>query len=178
MPRTRARTADALDFYRTPEWAVVRFLSAWAPTIEAPRAILEPAAGDGALLGPLRRTWPEATIDAFDIQPGSDVVRERAFWFDDEPHGYDLVITNPPYSLAASFVTYGLRKLNRGGWLVLHGRDGWLNAKERAWVPVPVAKYTLRERPSYRGESTDFTESAWFVFRKGARRKWYRGFWI
>jgi hypothetical protein len=164
------------DFYRTPDWAIEAILRRLAQEL-TPRTILEPAAGDGALLGPLRRAWPEATIDAYDIAPQHDAVIKRPFWFDDTPQRYELVITNPPYSAAGDFVAYGLTRLARRGWLVLGPlRLAFLASQERRAMfrrDEPDV-FVLPQRPSFRNGRSDFSDYAWFVWHEGRRRRWGR----
>lgn len=163
------------DFYATPEWVIARFLAAFGPSIPAAtNRILEPSAGDGALLNPLREWWPEARIDAYDIDPRHPDVQARDFWFDDGPEHYDLVITNPPYVHAEAFVQYGLSKLNPGGHLALLLRLGFLGSQERAplWRrSMCESIYVLSERPSFKRGATDFSEYMWAVWKQGSKRK-------
>lgn len=172
----------AHDYYRTPEWVVQRFLDAWAPTIDAPRSVLEPAAGDGALLPPLRCTWPDATIDAWDIEPRHEGIKRRDFfWFEDTPQRYDLVITNPPFRAAEEFVHYGRSRLRPGGHLALFLRLGFLGgqARKALWLQHPLTElYAMSQRASFRPDSssTDWYEYAWFVWREGSRRRWWKGY--
>lgn len=96
------------DFYRTPEWAIAAVLRRLA-RLCTPASILEPCAGDGALLGPLRATWPHATVDAFDVEPREHpAIVARPTWVDDTPARYDLVITNPPFIAAEEILRYGI----------------------------------------------------------------------
>lgn len=167
-----ARAAD--DFYSTPEWVLERFLRSFAPTIAAPARILEPAAGDGALLSLLADCWPAAQLDAFDLHSRHTGVTQRDFWFDDGPERYDLVITNPPYVHAEAFVRYGLEKLAPGGRLALLLRLGFLGSLQRRelWQQsMAETIWVLSERPSFRNGTTDFSEYAWFVWKQGSRRK-------
>jgi hypothetical protein len=164
------------DFYQTPEWAIEALLRRLARFM-TPRSILEPAAGNGALLGPLRRTWPDATVDAFDIAPQHEAVIKRAFWFDDTPQRYDLVITNPPFSHAMEFVQYGLSRLAPGGYNVDLLRLAFLESEERSpfFRRNEPDVFVLSARPSFRNGQTDpKTAYAWFVWREGRRRSWGR----
>lgn len=161
------------DFYATPAWAIDDFLERFAATIPAPERILEPCAGDGAFLEPLRRTWPAALIDAFDLTPRHSDVLGRDAWMDDGEERYDLVITNPPYKHAEAFVGYGLSKLKKSGRLALLLRLGFLGSKHRRrlWRTLPAESiWVLPERPSFRGGKTDFSEYGFFVWKQGSVR--------
>lgn len=171
MVATVARAEN--DFYRTPEWASQAIVRRLQEQLH-PRRILEPAAGDGALLASLRAAWPEATIDAYDVEPRHPSVVKRDFWFDDTPQRYDLVMTNPPFSHAMEFVRYGLSKLDEGGRLVLLLRLAFLESEERAsfFKRNEPDVYVLSARPSFRNGATDpKTAYAWFVWRHGRRRR-------
>ena len=65
-------------FYRTPPEVTRAFLARLR--IARPATILEPAAGDGAMLDELARRWPEAKIDAYDVAPQHPRVSQVEFW--------------------------------------------------------------------------------------------------
>jgi hypothetical protein len=76
----------------------------------------------------------------------------------------DLVITNPPYSLAQEFIetSMGLAKvavvmLLRLNYLASERRSAFMRAH-------PPDVYVLPNRPSFTGKGTDATEYAWFVW--------------
>lgn len=166
------KTEELVDFFPTPSEVTTDVVRVIKRTL-MPARILEPAAGAGAMLGPLRTAWPAAQVDAFDVSPQHPDVQARAFWFDDEPGGYDLVITNPPFSLAREFVDYGLAKLNAGGVLALLLPDGFMHSKERrAWWPKnrPHHVYPLSSRPSFRNGTTDIRDYSWFIWRNTGRK--------
>lgn len=161
------------DFYSTPPDCLRDLLSAWDPD-PAPHSILEPAAGAGALLAPLRERWPAATIDAYDIQPRHDAVRQRDVWSGDLSRTWDLVITNPPYSKAREFVEAHWLLAER--YLVLLLKLAFFESIERrGWwrQRMPAHVYVLSHRPSFRnGASEPRTAYAWFVWtpRRRVRR--------
>jgi len=78
------------DFYETHESMVQQLLD--REKIEG--TVLEPACGHGAITRVLSRITP--LWSAYDIQMGTD--------FLDEKEQYDIVLTNPPYSLAFEFI--------------------------------------------------------------------------
>lgn len=158
-----------LDFYSTPTWATDVFLDVLKSRIAPPAKILEPSAGDGALLDPIARTWPAADIDARDIAPppeASDIVHAD-FFFNDTPDAYDLVVTNPPYAYAESFVWLGLSKLNTSGHLALLLRIGFIGPAERSEMwrnHMPKWAFVLKQRPKFKANATDSQPSAWMVW--------------
>jgi hypothetical protein len=161
------------DFYETPEWlteAIMPSLHRWFGY--SCRRILEPASGNGAIVRVLERWFPEARIDAGDIQNGQD------FLTHEYSGSYDLIITNPPYSLAMEFVerayTYhnsvphGLLSMNRGLVAMLL-RLNFLGSQERApWFRLfgghTPSIYVSPRRPDFTGDGGDSTEYAWFVW--------------
>ncbi len=160
------------DFYRTPDWAIAAVLRRLT-RLCAPSSVLEPCAGDGALLAPLRACWPSATIDAYDIEPRHPAVA-RPTWTDDTPQRYDLVITNPPFIAAEEILRYGISRLRAGGRIALLLRLGFLASQERRPLyrrHYPEFVFVLSERPSFRSGTTDATDYAWFVWREGRRAR-------
>ncbi len=89
------------DFYETPDWLTKAIIPILRPY--EPRRILEPACGKGAIVRVLETAFPEAIIDATDINTGCDFLDRR----NHEPV-YDLIVTNPPYRLALEFIKRGL----------------------------------------------------------------------
>jgi len=103
------------DFYATPSWCVDRLLEHEAFNLSVFNTIVDPCAGDGAILRTLRahRTHlPKHTLAAFEIQARFKESLESvadlvgigdALAFMPEYNGrgcIDLAITNPPFSLA------------------------------------------------------------------------------
>jgi hypothetical protein len=65
---TRTRNPD--DFYATPAWATRAILRAAFPN--APSRLLDPAAGDGAILAVAREMMPDTRLTAFEINATHD----------------------------------------------------------------------------------------------------------
>ena len=137
------------DFYETPVPLAVRGIeianrywheSDWAREDWAsmpPDQILDPSMGTGSYGVAARTLLPNAEIYGIDTEyrdqlnpavysrirhesfldmPGPDDVKpEWEFW----PKRYDLIVTNPPFSLAEEFINKGLELLSRGGVLCL-----------------------------------------------------------
>lgn len=117
------------DNYPTPAWAVRRLLEALPPCFLVNRRILEPCAGDGAIVRALA-SWgyPPYTIDAIEVRsdaceallriPGSipgwgcdySVTHADALateWEQGGPHfgnARTIIITNPPFEYAQRFI--------------------------------------------------------------------------
>lgn len=185
---------DPLDHYRTPEEETDKLLLAWRPRIQI-RKILEPAAGDGAMLRPLHDRFPTAAIFARDIDPSpltnGYAVRERDFldreqWkASGDPAKFDLIFTNPPYKRALDFAARSFELLRPGGYLVLLLRMNFIeSARRKAWWKkhMPEEVVFLSSRPSFykseKGASSDASGYAWFIWRNdfstlmASRSKW------
>lgn len=184
MPGQRRRQRHAHDFYRTPPEITRQFLAVWARG-KSPATILEPAAGDGAMLEPLREHWPQAELSAWDITPQHPDVKPLAFFLSADTK-HDLIITNPPYKHALEFAERGLEMLTPGGYLVLLLRLNFLASKRRAAFfrqHLPTDVYVLSRRPSFlqqtgenpREWATDFSDYGWFVWREGSKHRTFRG---
>lgn len=119
LARTEAR---ASEYVPTPSW-VVRALveglrEAGHPPLPTTGRVIEPAAGEGALLSALQMVCPGMrSAIAWDIRPAACDVLRRRDWYGmrvdvrcgdylaakDTEDGTGLWITNPPYSLAEEF---------------------------------------------------------------------------
>jgi len=85
------------DFYETPYSLTEQFLQVF-PWLNV-KTVLEPAAGDGAITKVVER-FALGSVEAYDpmTHEGYDFLSHS---FDKK---YDLVITNPPFSLAEQFI--------------------------------------------------------------------------
>lgn len=173
------------DAYETPAWCVERLVEhAWLPR----GRYLEPCAGNGAIVRAAsansERGWIQSW-EMFEIREECAPHLKAIFnELDGSGHAYragpligdfleaaplipddsfDVVITNPPYSLAMEFVEASLRlapyvaMLLRLNWLGSEGRSRFL----RGCMPDV---YVLPQRPSFVGGGTDATEYGWFVW--------------
>lgn len=146
----------AYDFYATPPETVRAFLANFDGISSGDR-ILEPSAGNGQIVKVLREGgYDNVTIGSF---------------FDYEPDcGYDVIIGNPPYSLALDFINKSLELLHPGGLLIFLLRTNFLESEKRFkwWQEHPLSGlYTLHKRPSFTGRGTDATSYSWFVWERG-----------
>jgi len=104
-----------------------------------PLAILEPSAGQGALVGACIEKWDDATVDCFEFLDMNAAILERrghnvtrGDFLDADPRAeYDLAIMNPPFSVAGDKVAYmthiyhAFKFLKPGGELVAIIPEGW-----------------------------------------------------
>lgn len=155
----------AYDFYATPPETVRAFLANF-DGISAGDRILEPSAGNGQIVKVLREGGYDNRIDAVELRPEERGALEAlagnvtiGSFFDYEPDcGYDVIIGNPPYSLALDFINL------RTNFLESEKRFKW-------WREHPLSGlYTLHKRPSFTGRGTDATSYSWFVWERGGDR--------
>lgn len=175
------------DLYETPTWCVTRLLDrVWLP----PGHWIEPAAGRGAIMRAVeehpryrafrpfepRVRWEAVEInDAFehDLEPYAGTALSIGASFLDEgfPAGCkDVLITNPPFSLALDFVRAALPI---APWVVMLLRLNFIASRARAGVfsrEMPDV-YVLPNRPSFTGGGSDATEYAWFVWTPDRGRR-------
>lgn len=163
-------TRNARDYYRTPAGVLDVVLD----HIPRDLLVLDPCAGDGALLRPLRASGRQAW--GMDIAPQSVGIFRGDFLGGALPPGCapGCVVMNPPFSLAAEFVrrALGLRvpvfALLRLTWLEpCASRAGLL----RAHTPDV---YVLPFRPRFRADTrgSDTATCAWYAFPGEGRLHW------
>ena len=162
------------DFYATPAWATRVIL----PRLGEPDRILEPCAGAGAIVTECRRQWPDATIDAVELDADRCAAIEGADhalcrdWLGMPYQGrHSLIVTNPPFKLALPFIERALVLADTVAMLL---RLNFLGSQKRApfWRQNPCGVYVLPKRPSFTGGKTDACEYAWFVFGDGHANRW------
>jgi hypothetical protein len=147
-----------MDAYPTPPWAVHRLLEACP--LPGGRWI-EPAAGDGAIIRAVRWHRRDILWDALDIR---EACRERLHnlvghdrvigdfigypFFVDGSSKYDVLITNPPFSLAMEFLQKGLEVADRVALLL---RSNFLGSQGRAefFREHMPDRYQLPNRPTF-----------------------------
>jgi hypothetical protein len=168
------------DFYPTPRWCTHALMA----RVPFGRTILDPAAGDGAILDVVAE-WELEKGGRFN-RLGIELDRLRAENARASGHTIlnddalsvtwpwcDAVVTNPPYSLASEFVSRFISQMTdsdtgaltcKGAFLLplsFLGSDG--RASFHRGFPSNV--YVLPRRPSFTGDGqTDSEVYAWFVW--------------
>jgi hypothetical protein len=160
------------DNYPTPAWCVRRLLDVapWDYQDElgdwrTPSCILEPCAGEGAIVRVLRDAYPRAYLCATDIREGvaPKLTQSGASWACDHVDAAewgkrdgiaaDLEITNPPFLLWHSIAVASLA-WRKPMWLALLLRIGaaaHLSQEidgKRVTLPTP-SLYVLPNRPNF-----------------------------
>lgn len=174
----RSGDRPALDFARTPGWVTRAIL----PHLGEPSAVLDLGCGDGAIGVELRAAWGSSRLHMIGIEidaARADVARSSGVYDATITRDAlttrvseceDLVIANPPFSLAAEFYRVAVESVRRGGLIAFLLRATWMVPAARAGIPLPDL-HLLRRRPSFRtsakGSSTDSSEYAWHLWRAG-----------
>lgn len=158
------------DYYPTPPWCVLRLLDA----VRVEGRILEPAAGDGAIIRALRLGGAKVThVTAVDIDHrhvgalaacADEVITGDALGLSRMREPYDAIVTNPPYSLAFEFACWAVGRAHLVAMLL---RLSFLGSVRRAaWLQAfTPSVLVLPNRPSFTSDGqTDSSDYAWFVW--------------
>lgn len=147
---------NAYDFYPTPSWCYEKLPIDWSLF----ESSYEPCEGDGRITSFLSEKGLIA--EGSDLQTGTDYLTLGNIQV-------DLILTNPPFSLAQEFITKSLQEANT---VIMLLRLNFLGAQKRYtfWRDnPPTSLFILSKRPSFTGSGTDSTEYAWFVWDKTTR---------
>ena len=152
------------DFYPTPTWCVKTLMD--CIELRNDDVLLEPCRGDGRITNEFPKTHEikyAELVEGIDyLNPGKDL-------------SADVIITNPPFSLAQEFITTALeRDLAADGTMCFLLRLSMLGSKQRAdfWRNVPWTNLLiLTPRPSFVHGGCDNSEYAWICWDRGNRVK-------
>lgn len=158
----------------TPPWCAD--IGARLATTRGVARVLDPCAGEGALLDAVLRRKPVG-VHGIELDPG------RA-----GPRGYtcgdalalpwpsaDAVLMNPPFSLWQPFVAKAIEL--RAPRVVVLLRLGALASQRRAtfWKRLGddygITLHVLSRRPSFTGGSTDSSDYGWFVLDRDTHER-------
>jgi hypothetical protein len=160
----RGATRSDHDFYATPHDAIdiaIRQID-WSKI----GGVCEPCRGDGRILDRMVEKLDGGLVDWHEIRAGRDYLFDSPI-----PNKYDLIITNPPYTLAQEFVEKAYIEARNVLMLL---RLNFLGSKRRHefWkTHTPDYLFILSKRPSFTGNGTDATDYAWFGWGKDFTRK-------
>ena len=152
--QTKGVRLNTTDFYPTPSWCYKNLDIDWSQFTSAH----EPCRGDGRIVDWLGKTLPTTYSE---LREGKDLF--------DWSEGVDLIVTNPPFSLAQRFIDHSIAHANtvlmllRINYLGSISRHDWWKAQS------PTSLYVLSKRPSFTGKGTDATDYAWYVWDKTDR---------
>jgi hypothetical protein len=174
------------DFYPTPNdlaVAICKRLSKVLPNGHFD--VIEPSAGAGAFVRPLRELWGLQPLIAIDINPNVQALRDagaddvfKADWVSwaqtYKVDGPTLVVGNPPFSLAQEHISAGLDYLLPGSHICFLLKMNFFGGKEREltfWRQGQLRYFIpILGRPSFvKGakSSTDFNEYGCFIWEVG-----------
>lgn len=172
------------EFYPTPPSAITPIIE--CPDLTLPGGLwLDPCAGTGRI--PLTVNahrsdvvWLMAEIDerhaphlAAAVRPVDTLLPFGNFLTMAWPHPLaELMIMNPPFSLALDFVRAGF---DRAASVLMLQRLNWLAPARSSWLRNYMPDvYSLPTRPSFTGDgSTDAAEYAWFHWPVSGERRRY-----
>lgn len=151
------------DWYQTPAWATTSILNALSHGAPdwSPRRILEPTAGKGAIVKVLRERFPGAEIHACELDRGRasqllDAGADRVWTgdfadYDSKGCTYDLIITNPPFTVAIPIIERCFPHLAPSGLNVHLLRQAILASDKRVpfWRRHAAQQNILPRRPAF-----------------------------
>lgn len=141
---------SAADFYATPAWCVELVWPIIAPFYEG-LTVLDPCAGDGAILRALPGSVPRFGVE---LNPRRVLECSRA--------GGVGVLTNPPYSLVDAFIERS-RALCPNAPVTMLLSVGFVGAQKRAdLLRDPFDLYLLPRRPHFTGSGSAMAAYGWF----------------
>lgn len=174
------------DFYPTP----LEFCKAVVNLVDFyPAFICDPGAGNGVWGRALREKFPHAMLDGVELQP-----LDKPGWYDSwyigdylkyEPfiYKYDLIIGNPPYSLAEEFICHSMDLLSDYGVLIFLLRLSFLESKSRVrglFKEFPPSNvFVSASRISFTGDGKNDDQAyAVFWWTKRKTQNWFIGSWL
>lgn len=189
--RKEKRLGGEFEDYPTPAWCVDRLLDdVYLPS----GRWLEPCAGDGAIIKAVNARIPDVMWTAVDIRPPEVSTLERTIRIEALGHfepgregrtyvgcdffdvadslrtldgrrwPFDVVFTNPPYTLASKFVEV-CRTL--APIVVMLLRENYFESAKRNAIlrqVMPEQNHVLPDRPSFRGGSSDSCAYGWMIW--------------
>jgi len=171
-----------LEYFPTPPWAVRVMVEQMPSVFQNPllRRVFEPAAGHGHIHEPLRQIGLERGFEVRgqDIYPHDPAKGFAVGDFLDRSVSYpgvDVVVTNPPFKLAAEFVRRGLEV---AADVIMLCRLSFMNSAQRHDLHfnnpagnlttfLPCIERVAMVLGRYDPQATTATEYAWFHYRRG-----------
>lgn len=171
------------DNYPTPIETAKTFWKHYRPDCFAifpsPIEILEPCCGSGNILNAFDKVYPDLSLmtnkTLVDIRQevfsqvvflGNTIIND--FLTFKAIKEYDLIITNPPYSIAQEVIEKCFEIASERTEIIMLLRLGFLESKKRRifWDKHPLTElYICGERPSFTNGGNDSTAYGWFVWK-------------
>lgn len=181
----RKRDPDNIsEFFPTPPWCTHRLIE--RATFLPNGTWFEPCAGNGDIIKavndirPGKISWHANEIRE-ECEPAlkglANRVTFRNFleWPVDGPNQFDVIISNPPFSLALPIIQ---KSLEIADYVVMLLRLNFVGSTRRTkfFKDLMPDFYVIPERPSFDGEGADSIEYAWLQWNQPESRKRSRGF--
>lgn len=163
------RHAD--DFYPTPPEAVAAFLEVEGSVLRSHlrdgEAVWEPACGDGKLAAMIEGYGlPVVGTDLRDRGYGQGGVDFMRLGPGDARSG--VIVTNPPFNIAAEFIIQARRMKVRYMALLLKSTYWHAGTRIELWRDwIPAAIYPLAWRVDFTGGGASTMDVSWCVWRSG-----------
>ncbi len=159
-----------LEVYQTPPECVAELVK--RIRFKAGDTFLEPCKSSGNIYNAVNiplanKYWCEIDPDHLDGQEPRDFLEHKPKF------KYDVIITNPPFSLSAEFLEHARSMLAPDGTLIFLQRMNWLGSGIRVpfWERVTFPEKTpiIVPRPKFVKGGSDSTEYCWFIWDYGDR---------
>lgn len=163
------KTRDALDRYYTPKWATEALLE----RVRVVGPVVEPCVGIGNIASVLKRAGHVLSTNDIDKDVEAHTrldATEKSYWTKNRRAAW--VISNPPFSLAASIIPLAYNAALTGVAMLL--RLSYLEpCQNRAYwlAEYPPTRLIVLPRISFTGDGkTDSVTCAWIVWYKDQRK--------
>lgn len=147
------------DFYPTPDYVVKNFLE--KVNFQKVNSFLEPCRGNGVIYNKVK-----CSIKKYcEIRQKK---RRQDYLKIPFQSKFDLIVTNPPFSIADKFLMKSIKESDCVCYLLRLNYLGSIKRANGLWkkVGMPNKLFVLSKRPSFTGKGTDSTEYAWFCWDK------------
>ena len=149
------------DRYETPDHTIFSLLN----NFEIQGNVLECACGNKNISTKIQNC---ITLD-IDHNVYPDIVQDFLTF---EEKTFDIIITNPPYSIAIEFITHALDIVKENGFVIMLLRINFLESQKRQdfFIQNPLhSLFVLSKRPCFINGRSDSTGYAWFIWQKGKK---------
>lgn len=172
------------DFYATNPMAVEMLFDSYKPKFSGNK-LLEPSVGQGHIVKGIEKVFPDkfeiTSVDITDRGVPNVIVHDYLTWQTNEK--FDLIITNPPFSLAEAFCRKSMDLLSAGGIVAMFLKIQFLEGSGRKQFFTqfpPKYIYVFRNRMATWNNGQEYDTSsgkpkawsttmchAWFVWEQG-----------
>ena len=178
--RSQARSFHISDYYVTPISAITRFLENCPEEIFEGKKILDPCAGgdhchEMSYPAAIQDYYDGVTVDTADIREDSLATIKCDYLQMECKNLYDVIITNPPFSIAEDVIRKAYSDVKDDGWVIMLLRLNYFGSDKRElfWKEFPP-KYAFvhRKRISFTDDKkTDSIEYMHCLWHKGESPK-------